>query len=80
MDALLEYVGWPYDARWAAKAVARCESGWNTNATGSAGERGIWQIHPIHYDSTYDPVGNAYAALRISGGGYNWSAWSCKPY
>ena len=62
-------------------ALGWCESSWSPNVTGSAFERGIWQIHPIHFDSTYDPQGNANAAYRISSGGYDLSAWSCKvPY
>lgn len=65
---------WP-----AALAVFWCESKWSPNATGAAGERGIAQIHPIHHDSTYDPLGNMLAAYRISSGGYDWSAWSCRP-
>lgn len=60
-----------------ALAVAQCESGLNQYATGAAGERGIFQIHPIHNDSTYDYLGNVRAAYRISGGGVNWGAWSC---
>jgi len=59
--------------------VMSCESGGNAGATGAAGERGLMQIHPLHFDSTYDPEGNLRAAYRISGGGYSWAAWSCKP-
>ncbi len=61
----------------AALRVMACESGGNPNATGSAGERGLFQIHPLHRDSTYDPEGNVRAALRISGG-YSWAAWTCR--
>lgn len=32
-------------------AVAKCESGLNTNAVGSHYERGIFQIHPVHANS-----------------------------
>ena len=60
-----------------AFGIGSCESGGNSNATGSAGERGYFQIHPIHFDSTYDPEGNVRAAYRISRGGSDWSAWSC---
>lgn len=61
-----------------AVAIAKCESGWWPNATGSQGEMGLWQIHPRwHPDATYDPLGNARAAYRISGGGADWSAWTC---
>ncbi len=79
VESLLAQVGWPVETRAAAISIVRCESGFNPGATGSAGERGLFQIHPIHHDSTYDPVGNVFAALRISGGGYNFSAWSCRP-
>ena len=67
-------------ATWpAAKVVAWCESRWSPNATGGAGERGTFQVHPIHRDSTYDELGNFLAAYRISSGGYDWTAWSCRP-
>lgn len=64
----------------AACAVAWCESRWDPNATGSQGERGLFQVHPaFHPDATYDPYGNAVAAYRISRGGTDWSQWTCKP-
>lgn len=65
---------WP-----SALAVSFCESRWSPNATGGASEKGLFQIHPIHYDSSYDPLSNVLAAYRISSGGYDWSAWSCRP-
>jgi soluble lytic murein transglycosylase-like protein len=61
--------------------VAWHESSWRAGATGALGERGLFQIHPIHADSTYDPYGNALAAYRLSGGGYNWCRhwrWTCS--
>jgi hypothetical protein len=61
-----------------AYRVAMCESNGNAGATGSSGERGYFQIHPVHFDSTYDPVGNVRAAYRISSGGSDWSAWTCQ--
>src|SRR5690606_18815070 len=65
----------------AACAVAWCESRWDPNATGSQGERGLFQIHPaFHSDATYDPYGNAVAAYRISRGGTDWGQWTCKPW
>lgn len=66
---------WP-----AALAVSWCESRFSPNATGGASEKGLFQIHPIHYDSSYDPLSNVRAAYRISSAGYDWSAWSCKPW
>lgn len=70
------FPAWAVDA---ALSVIRCESGGNPNATGAAGERGLFQIHPLHFDSTHDPEGNVRAAYRISGGGAGWGAWTCRP-
>lgn len=56
--------------------VSWCESEWNPWATGPAGERGDFQIHPIHADSTYDRAGNVAAAVRISRGGTDWGPWT----
>jgi hypothetical protein len=59
--------------------IMNCESSGNVNATGSAGEMGLMQIHPRwHPDATYDPIGNLRAAYRISGGGTSWGAWTCR--
>lgn len=65
--------------------VITCESKWNTKAVGSLGERGLFQIHPIHksrmatlgldYDNESDRIKFAVVKWRESG----WSAWSCKP-
>lgn len=66
---------------WAVDTVLRimdCESEGLPEATGRLGERGLMQIHPIHHDSTYDPLGNLWAAYRISSGGTDWAAWSCS--
>lgn len=68
---------------WAVDTVLRvmwCESRGDPNATGAAGEMGLMQIMPRwHPDATYDPEGNLRAAYRISSGGTDWSAWTCKP-
>lgn len=60
-----------------AAEIAMAESGGNQYATGPAGERGYWQIHPDHGAlSTYNAYGNARAAIIISGNGSNWGAWT----
>jgi lysozyme-like protein/LysM domain-containing protein len=60
-----------------AAEIAMAESGGNQYATGQAGERGYWQIHPDHgYLSTYNAYGNARAAVIISNDGNNWSPWT----
>ena len=39
-------------------------------------DRGYWQVNSIWGAlSTYDPAGNARAAVQISGDGTNWSPW-----
>ena len=49
----------------------------NQFATGTVGERGYWQINPVNGSlSTYDPYGNARAAVIMSGNGINWSPWT----
>ena len=78
MRALLAAAGFPEWTWPRALAIAWCESRWNPNATGSQGERGLFQVHPwYHGDATYDPLGNVVAAYRISEGGTNWWAWTC---
>jgi hypothetical protein len=63
-----------------AAAIALAESGGDPNATdydnnGSV-DRGLWQINSIHGSlSTFNPNGNAKAAISISGNGHDWSPW-----
>ena len=58
-------------------AIAMAESSGRQFATGGVGERGYWQINPDHGSlSTYDPLGNAKAAVIISAGGTNWTPWT----
>lgn len=60
-----------------AASIAMAESGGNQFATGTVGERGYWQINPVNGAlSTYDPYGNARAAVVMSGDGTNWSPWT----
>ena len=60
-----------------AASIAMAESGGNQFATGTVGERGYWQINPVNGSlSTYDPYGNAHAAVIMSGDGTNWSPWT----
>lgn len=67
-----------------ALRVARCESHLNPRALGAAGERGIFQIHPVHFrwldeDRLWQPYYNARVAYRMSRGGRDWRAWTCQP-
>jgi hypothetical protein len=62
-----------------ASAIAEAESSGDEQATNtsSAGTaRGYWQIESSHGAlSTYNPEGNAKAAIAISDNGTNWSPW-----
>lgn len=68
-----------------AISVARCETGgtFDNHAIGRAGERSIFQIHPVHFGWANprrlynDPAYATRIAYRLSRGGTDWSAWSC---
>ena len=67
-----------------ALAVAWCESRFDPSITGAAGERGLFQIHPVHWgwldeDRLFDPLYNAQMAYELSQGGTDWSSWTCQP-
>jgi len=77
LESLWRAAGGSYGSAYIAAEIAMAESGGRQYATGPAGERGYWQIHPTHGSlSTYDPYGNARAAILISGNGSNWSPWT----
>jgi hypothetical protein len=60
-----------------AASIALAESSGQQYATGAVGERGSWQINPDHGSpSISDPLGNAQAAVIISGDGTNWTPWT----
>jgi hypothetical protein len=63
-----------------AASVALAESGGDPKAdpknTDGSIDRGLWQINSIHGAlSTFNPLGNARAAVKISSRGKNWSPW-----
>jgi hypothetical protein len=68
-----------------ALAVAWCESNHNPGVVGGAGERGLFQIHPVHipnlgpyggWDAMFNPSANiAYAYALYSSSG--WGPWTC---
>jgi Lysozyme like domain/NlpC/P60 family len=63
--------------RVTAADVAMAESGGRQYATGQAGEEGYWQINPVNGSlATYNPLGNAKAAIVLSADGTNWSPWT----
>jgi len=77
LETLWEEGGGSHAEAFTAAEIAMAESGGNQYATGTVGERGYWQINPDHGSlSTYDPLGNAKAAVIISDDGTNWSPWT----
>ena len=77
LEALWVSAGGAPSAEVTAASIAMAESSGDQYATGPDGERGYWQIHPVHGAlSTYDPYGNAQAAVIISNDGSDWSPWT----
>jgi LysM repeat protein len=77
LEALWVEAGGSAAVEVTAASIAMAESGGNQFATGTVGERGYWQINPVNGSlSTYDPYGNARAAVIMSGNGTNWSPWT----
>jgi LysM repeat protein len=77
LEELWEEAGGSRAEAFMAASIAMAESSGRQFATGAAGERGYWQIHPDHGSlSTYDPLGNAKAAVSISDDGVNWTPWT----
>lgn len=64
--------------------IVRCESTFNPHAVGSAGERGLTQVHPVHrprieamgftWDDMFDPRANLDVAYSI------WSEQGTRPW
>jgi hypothetical protein len=69
-----------------ALKIAQCESGVRDNAIGdknlNPSSYGIFQIRAFSNRGTpeqlLDPEYNIQFAYRMSGGGINWGAWTCK--
>ncbi len=77
LEALWEQAGGSDAEAVTAASIAMAESSGQEFATGAAGERGYWQINPDHGSlSAYDPLGNARAAVIISGDGTDWTPWT----
>ncbi len=77
LEDLWEYAGGAQTEAFTAAEIAMAESSGEQYATGTVGERGYWQINPNHGSlSTYNPVGNAKAAVIISANGTDWTPWT----
>lgn len=77
LESLWEEAGGsPAEAVMAA-SIAMAESGGNQYAVSPTNDYGYWQINGSHgSQATFNPIGNAKAAISISSDGTNWSPWS----
>jgi hypothetical protein len=80
LEALWTSAGGSSGTALVAAEVARAESGGRQYATDNDSngtvDRGYWQINSVHGAlSTYDPAGNARAAVQLSSDGADWSPW-----
>jgi hypothetical protein len=77
LEALWRSAGGAPWAEVTAASIAMAESGGRQYATGSAGERGYWQINPVNGSlSTYKAYGNARSAVIMSRDGTDWHPWT----
>ena len=78
LEALWKAAGGSSSEAFMAAEIAMAESGGNQYAHSPTNDYGYWQINGVHGPSmaTYNPVGNARAAISISNDGGNWGAWT----
>jgi LysM repeat protein len=78
LEALWERAGGRASSAFIAAEIAMAESGGRQYAHSPTNDFGYWQINGSHGPSmaTYDPLGNARAAIRISSNGHNWFPWT----
>lgn len=77
LEALWEEAGGSSGEAVMAAEIAMAESGGNPNAISPTDDFGLWQINGSHgAEATLNPLGNASAAVDISGDGSNWSPWT----
>lgn len=77
LEALWISVGGNRGSAFIAAEIAMAESGGRADAISPTNDFGLWQINGSHGSlATLNPVGNARAAVIVSGNGSNWSAWT----
>jgi LysM repeat protein len=78
LEALWEAAGGSHAAAFTAAEIAMAESGGNQYALSPTDDYGYWQINASHgpAEATFNPIGNARAAIAISSDGTNWHAWT----
>jgi len=78
LEALWQAAGGSRGEAFMAAEIAMAESSGRQYAHSPTNDFGYWQINGVHGPSmaTYDPIGNAKAAISISGNGSHWGAWT----
>ena len=78
LEALWEAAGGSHTEAFMAAEIAEAESGGNQYALSPTNDYGYWQINGSHGPSmaTFNPMGNAKAAIAISDDGHDWGAWT----
>ncbi len=78
LEALWEAAGGSQGEAFMAAEIAMAESGGRQDALSPTNDYGYWQINGSHgpAEATFNPVGNAKAAIAISSDGTNWSPWT----
>jgi len=77
LEALWKAAGGAPGSAFIAAEIAMAESGGRQYAHSPTNDFGYWQINGVHGAmATYNPIGNAKAAIAISGNGSHWGAWT----
>jgi LysM repeat protein len=78
LEALWKAAGGAPGSAFIAAEIAMAESGGRQYAHSPTNDFGYWQINGGHGSAmaTYNPMGNARAAVAISSNGHNWRPWT----
>jgi LysM repeat protein len=78
LEALWEAAGGSHAEAFMAAEIAMAESGGGQYAYSPTNDYGYWQINGSHgpAQATFNPMGNARAAIAISSNGHNWRPWT----
>jgi LysM repeat protein len=77
LEALWEAAGGSHAEAFMAAEIAMAESSGQQYALSPTNDYGYWQINGSHGAlATYNPIGNAKAAIIISNDGTDWNPWT----
>jgi LysM repeat protein len=78
LEELWEAAGGSHAEAFTAAEIAMAESGGQQYALSPTDDYGYWQINAVHgpAEATFNPLGNAKAAVAISADGTDWDPWT----